>query len=240
MKVQVLQKNEKNEWIDFEVPPIQGTLTGLEAVRVTGRLKSTAGERAYNWKANFPLPTNAPYEPFACLEFRRQSVIRFLGWGKPSTLEYIPRKAKALSWGGKFVDTPALVWGGEVVDLSRREERKTFIETAHQAILSYDRLTQGSLVVTPLATGVTMEKLGEEAGVNLGEIVRYPRGPVVLYNHAVFVNRVVGYDKYRVVEIGKEGGVVTSPDHPFEPIALEEGLWLLEHPIPIAASSDVD
>ena len=64
-----------------------------------------------------------------------------------------------------------------------------------------------------------------------GGAVGYPQRPVTLFNHAVFVSRVVGLDNVRVVEVDGEA-TVTLPDHPFEPVRLGAGTWLMEHPFP--------
>lgn len=231
MKIQVLREGN---WIEFIVPPMRGEVTGLEAVRVTGRLASTRGGNNYNWDANFNLPSAARFEPFVRLEFRGEAGIRFLGWHQFSSLESVPQGAKALSWGGSLVDAPALVWGQEVIDLSRRAERRAIVEAAKAEAerRRYTDFQQGRLLVQYVPA--TFEQLAEKAGVTevvLGEITRHPVRPLVVFNHAVFVNRVVGYDTTRLIEVEREA-VITSPDHPFEPLRLGPGVWLLSHPLP--------
>ena len=233
MIVEVLREDS---WMEFTIPPIRGEVRGLEAVRVTGRLRSTRGGANYNWcHRGFELPSRALYEPFVRLEFRGEVGIRCLGWHAYACLDGAPEGVPALSWGGTLVDAPACVWGREVIDLSFRKEREAMICAAREALSDWkgDRRTQGALTAHQVTA--SLEELAERAGIGEGmleKIVRHPVRPLVLFNHALFVERVVGFDQYRLVKIGEEGSVVTSPDHPFEAIRLGKGVWLLSHPIP--------
>ena len=222
-------------WQEFHVPPIPGHISFPGAVRVKGRLESTRGGANYNWLANFPLPSRAPYCPRVHLEFRGEVVVRALGWHESADTCWAPEGHQALSWGGTLVDSPAAVAGKEVIDLSFRKEREKVFASAEQKA-SKDPCTcfaQGQL--RAFYVGYShLEDFAAEVGLDgeseISSICQHPQSPVVLFNHALFVKGVIGLDNSRLVDV--QGAVLLSPDHPFEPLELETGLWLLTHPFP--------
>lgn len=212
---------------EFFASPIEGFTKFNWPVRVTGRLRSTRRGASYNWKSRGVPLSGANFEPRVDALFLGHVVVSFLGWHKPS-VEYGGEDRVFLSWGGSYVDAPCIISAIEALDLTRRAEREALFASVHERMRGKPLRQGGFEACQLLAYDITVEELENEFNVRAMRPVR----PVVLFNHACFVEAAFGLDNERLVLVGDQGAVVTSPDHILSHLRLEPGWWLLGHPFP--------
>jgi hypothetical protein len=218
------------------IPPIPGRFQ-LDRARLAGRLLSTNAGNNYNWKCSqqfLQFLNRAPYQPVFDVLLQDVEIIS-LGWHQPSDHydgEYI--HPFWVSWGGTGVDSPALIAANWAEDCAFRKDREALFDILYTEPDSKP-LHQGHLEIKHISKFREDEdfwnwRLPEE----FAHLIRYPKRPVVLFNHAVFADKVIALDNKRLIYITDDSnqGLITSPDHPLEPVKLTDGWWLLEHPIP--------
>lgn len=129
----------------------------------------------------------------------------------------------------------AITAQGRITDLSRRKEREGIFASLKK-IDCVPEYHQGHLAVYAVETPSAYNQDEEWDG----SIFRHPQRPLVLYNHALFVEAALGLDNKRLFKVRDET-TLTSPDHPLEPITFNTGngdWYVMEHPIP--SDRDVD
>jgi hypothetical protein len=139
-------------------------------------------------------------------------------------------------WGGTLVESPALVMAAKAEDCTFRKEREELFSVLYTEPDSKP-LHQGHMEIKKISKfrdGEFVEYWRWRLPEKFQHLVCYPNRPVILFNHAVFADMMVALDNQRLIYVKDphSQGLVTSPDHPLEPVQLDEGWWLLEHPIP--------
>ena len=222
---------------ELPIPPIPGRFQ-LDRVRLAGRLLSTNAGNLSNWRCSQEFRqflNRAPFQPYFDVLLQDVEVIS-LGWHQPSD-DWNDECSYPywVSWGGKGEDAPAIVAAKVAEDCTFRKDREELFDILYVEPDSKP-LYQGHLEIKKISKFHESEYFwGWRLPAKYEHLVRYSKRPVVLYNHAVFAYKVVALDNRRLIYIGAPEcqGLVSSPDHPLEPVQLDEGWWLLEHPVPI-------
>jgi len=215
------------------IPPVQGQFR-LDRARLAGRLLSTKGGNNYNWRCSqqfMQFLNRAPFQPVFNVLLQDVVVIP-LGWHERSRDYGEASYPYWVSWGGTAVHAPALVAANWVEDCSFRKDRETLFDNIYMEPGSKP-LYQGHLEIKEVLfkEGVSLSYWFPE---EFAHLIRYPQRPVILFNHAVFANKVIALDNKRLIYVDDPDaqGLITSPDHPLEPLQLKKGWWHLEHPFP--------
>jgi len=221
------------------IPPIGGTFQ-LDRARLAGRLLSTNAGNNYNWKCSqqfMQFLNRAPYQPVFDV-LLQDVVVMPLGWHRASDSWDWEGDAYPywVSWGGTGVDSPALIAANWAEDCTFRKDREDLFNILYTEPDSKP-LHQGHLEIKKISKfrdGEFVEYWRWRLPEKFQHLVRYPNRPVILFNHAVFADMMVALDNQRLIYVKDADGqgLITSPDHPLEPVQLDEGWWLLEHPIP--------
>jgi len=230
------------------IPTIAGRFQ-LDRVRLAGRLMSTRSRRNYDWQCSIQFSeflNHSPFEP--TFDVLLQDVVVFpLGWHSPalsSEIYFDNEKAKWeyvyeedypfwVIWGGTGVDSPALVVARYAEDCTFRKEREELFNILYTEPI-YKPHYQGHLEIKYVTKFREEDYFSYWFPEKFNHLLRHPNRPVILFNHATFVQSVVGLDNKRLVQITdvENQGLITSPDHPLEPFQLKDGWWYLEHPFP--------
>ena len=236
------------------IPPIPGFFK-LDRARLFGRLESTRAGNNYSWLASRPLRelmNAAPFQPYLDVLLEDVEVYPLGFHEKPEhpNIRFVEdpqswsgERLRAVNedirpywviWGGTLVESPAFVMAAKAEDCTFREERRVLFDILYVESDSKS-LYQGHLEIKKISKFKEEEyfwswRLPEK----FEYLVRHPNRPVTLYNHAVFAESVVALDNRRLIYVRDPHyqGLITSPDHPLEPVRLDEGWWLLEHPVP--------
>jgi hypothetical protein len=220
---------------ELPIPPISGRFQ-LDRVRLTGRLLSTKAGNLSNWRCSEQFRqflSHAPFQPYFDVLLQDVEIVS-LGWHQPSDSWNDDSYPFWVSWGGKGEDAPAIVAAKSAEDCTFRKDREELFDSLYVEADSKP-IYQGHLEIKRIFKFRQDEDFWSWIlPAKFDHLVRYPQRPVVLYNHAVFAWKAVALDNRRLIYIGdpERQGLISSPDHPLEPVQLDGGWWLLEHPIP--------
>jgi len=239
---------------EVHIPPIPGFFE-LDRIRLFGRLESTRAGNNYSWLASQPLRelmNAAPFQPYVDVLLEDVEVFSLGFHEKPKhpNLRIVddPQSWSGerwgvvnedirpywVIWGGTLVDSPALVMAAKAEDCTFRKDRQDLFNILYVESDSKP-LYQGHLEIKKISKFKEAEYFWSwRLPERFRHLVRHPNKPVILFNHAVFVEEAVGYDNQYLIYVKDPHyqGLITSPDHILEPVQLDEGWWLLEHPIP--------